>query len=106
MDDAPGPRTQRQIERELEAELSFTRRVFEQASRILAKQVTAVSEIPPQFGVVCLTSARQQVDLAYAGYQEALRRFTEFAAYGTIPPSLSQPAAHKGTDPLSDAASA
>jgi hypothetical protein len=104
MDGAPGPRTQRQIERELEAELSYARRVFERASRNLAEQVSAISEMPPQDGVVCLRSARQQVDLAYAGYQEALRRFTEFAAHGTIPPSLSQSAAHAGTDPLSDAA--
>ncbi|HVP48113.1 MAG TPA: hypothetical protein VMT32_16075 [Bryobacteraceae bacterium] len=75
--------------------------MFEQASRLLSQQVNAIGEIPPQDGVVCLRTARQQVDLAYAGYQEALRRFTEFAAYGTIQSSPSQPAADAGADAAS-----
>jgi len=106
MDDASRPKTQRQIERELEADLSYARRVFEQASRVLNQQLNACDDMSPQDGVVHLRSVRPQAELAYASYQVALRRFTEFAAHGTIPSSTDQVAEGAGGDPHSGAASA
>jgi len=106
MDDASRPKTQREIERGLEAELSYARRVFEQASHVLTQQLTASQDMSPQDWVVYLRSMRQQADQAYANYQVALRRFTEFAAYGTIPSSTEKPAERDGSDPFSGAASA
>ena len=89
MDDVPGPKTQRQIERELEAELSHARRVFERVSRTVNQSAIDAGEIPPQDGALYLRSAREEADRAYADYREALWKFTEFAARGTVPPEHS-----------------
>jgi len=106
MDAGLASKTLRQIERELEADLSYARREFAQASRKLRHEITKIGEIPPQDGIVNLENARALVDLAYANNREALRRFTEFAIHGTIPSGYSQTAEEAATDPLSGAASA
>ncbi|MBZ5594349.1 MAG: hypothetical protein LAP39_19080 [Acidobacteriia bacterium] len=106
MDHASPSKTLRQIERDLEADLSYARREFEQASRAFNLEATASSEIPPQDGIVNLGNARKLVALAHASYLEALQRFTEFAAHGTIPSSYRQTAEELATDPLSNSASA
>ena len=104
MEDAPAHKTVRQMERELEADLSTTRREFEEASRVLNHQIVAIGEITPQNGTLSLEDARKLTELARANYREALKRFTEFAAYGTIPTANGQPG-EEDTDANSDAAS-
>lgn len=106
MDDALAPKTEREIERELEADLSYNRHEFERASRVFTQEVTASGEIPAPDGAVHLGNARKLVELAHVRYLEALQRFTEFAARGTIPSSYGHTAEEAGSDPLSTKASA
>lgn len=106
MGDAFAPNTLRQIERQLEADLSYTRREFEQASRVLSQEVAAIDEIPPQDGIVNLGNARKLVNLAHASYLEALERFTQFVAHGAIPSWYSKTAEQSPADPFSNATSA
>ena len=106
MEGAPAPKTVRQMERDLEADLSSARREFEQASRVLNHQITAIGEIPPQNETLSLADARKLTELAHANYREALKRFTEFAAYGTIPTPNGHPGKEEDTDSHSDATSA
>ena len=92
----------RQIERELEADMTCTRREFERASMEFHRQLSAVDEIPPQDAIVALENASKHRQYAYERYLEALGRFTDFAARGIIPTWDREPAQERDRDRESD----